>query len=350
MNDASIQIDGRRIGAGAPCYVIAEMSANHGHDFTRAVRLVEAARDAGADALKVQTYTPDSITIDADNEYFRIKGGGIGVGRTLYDLYRDAYTPWDWQGRLQEAAQDLGLDFFSTPFDETAVDFLETLRVPAYKIASFEVVDVPLLRKVAATGKPIIMSTGMATLDEIEEALESVGTARERMALLKCTSAYPAPVDEMHLRTIPDMVVRFRRPVGLSDHSLSEAVPIAAVALGATILEKHLTLSRADSGPDSGFSLEPDEFRAVVKAVRVTERALGSVCYDISQAEADSRAFRRSLFVVQDVEAGEPYTRENVRSIRPGAGLHTRHLDEVLGRRAACDVCRGTPLDWTLVK
>jgi pseudaminic acid synthase len=350
MTDRCVEIAGRRIGAGRPCYVVAEMSANHGRDLDRAIRVVQAARDAGADALKVQTYTPDTITLDADNEHFRIQGGGIGVGRLLHDLYGEAYMPWDWHVPLQQAARDLGIDFFSTPFDDTAVDFLEGLKVPAYKVASFELVDLPLLRRIAATGKPLIMSTGMATAEEISEALDTVGAAaRERAILLKCTSAYPAPVEEMNLRTIPDMAQRFGLPVGLSDHSLTETAAVAGVALGACMLEKHLTLSRADPGPDSAFSLEPQEFASMVRAVRMAERALGQVSYGASPGETETRAFRRSLFVVRDVRAGEPLTAENIRSIRPAAGLHPRYLKDVLGRRAARDLARGTPLAWELI-
>jgi N-acetylneuraminate synthase len=271
-------------------------------------------------------------------------------GRNLYDLYGEAYTPWDWQPKLQEVAHGLGLDFFSTPFDETAVDFLEAMEVPAYKIASFETVDLPLLGRVARTGKPIIMSTGMATLAEIDEAVGSIRDAGGgQLALLKCTSAYPSPPEEMNLRTIPHLAEAFGMPVGLSDHTMDVAVPAAAVALGACIIEKHFTLSRALPGPDSAFSLEPSEFKEMVDAVRTTEQALGTVHYGISHREEESRVFRRSLFVVHDVQAGEPFTDCNVRSIRPGHGLHTRHLRDVIGRRARRAIARGTPLTWDLV-
>ncbi|RLC82178.1 MAG: pseudaminic acid synthase [Chloroflexi bacterium] len=342
-----LMINGRQIGNGSPVYVIAEMSANHNQNFEQAVRILHAAKESGADAVKLQTYTPDTMTIPCDNEYFQIGKGTIWEGRNLYDLYGEAYTPWDWQPKLKEVAGDLGLDLFSTPFDHTAVDFLEQMDVPAYKIASFEIVDLPLIRRIAQTGKPIIMSTGMATLAEIDEA---VRTAREagatQIALLKCTSAYPAPPEEMNLRTIPHLAQAFDVPVGLSDHTLGIAVPVAAVALGACIVEKHFTLSRDVPGPDSAFSLEPHEFKAMVEAIRVAEKALGEVRYEVTEREAASRVFRRSLFVVQDVEAGEVFTEKNVRSIRPGYGLHTRYLDEALGRRAARDVERGMPLSW----
>jgi N-acetylneuraminate synthase len=289
------------------------------------------------------------MTIDCRNEHFLIRGTPWS-GRNLHQLYGEAFTPWEWQPRLQEVARELGMDFFSTPFDETAVDFLEELDVPAYKVASFEIVDLPLLRKVAATGKPVILSTGMATLAEIEEAVRTLRAAGCReLALLKCTSAYPAPASEMNLRTLPHLSEAFGVPVGLSDHTLSSAVPAAAVALGACLIEKHLTLSRSEPGPDSAFSLEPREFREMVQAVRTAEEALGGVRYGSGDEESRSLVFRRSLFVVEDLRAGEAFTAENVRSIRPGYGLHTRHLGEVLGRRAARDIPRGTPLSWPLV-
>jgi len=346
---AWIEINGRRIGPGHPVYVVAEMSANHGQDFAQAVRIIQAAKEAGAEAIKLQTYTPDTLTINCDNEHFRIHGG-LWDGRTLYDLYGEAYTPWEWQPKLKELADGLGLDFFSTPFDGTAVDFLEDMHVPAHKVASFEIVDLPLLQRIGRTDKPIIVSTGMATLEEINEAVETLRRAGGRqIALLKCTSAYPAAPEEAHLRTIPDLAEKFQMPIGLSDHTLGTAVPIASVALGACIIEKHFTLSRSMAGPDSAFSLEPGEFQDMVRAVRIAEQALGRVHYGLNAGEAKSLIFRRSLFVVQDVRAGDLLTEENVRSIRPGNGLHTRHLSEILGRPAACDICRGTPLSWELV-
>lgn len=349
MNDM-FAIGGRQIGPGQPTYIIAEMSANHRQDLEHALRIVRAAKDAGVDAIKIQTYRPDTITLDADNEHFRIRGGGIGEGRTLFDLYGEAFTPWEWQSALQRAAADLGLDFFSTPFDHSAVDFLEGLNVPVYKIASFELVDIPLLKRVAATGKPVIMSTGMASLDEITEAVTALTThGAAGVALLKCTSAYPAKPESMNLRTIPDMAERFGVPVGLSDHTLGLEVPIAAVALGACIIEKHLTWSRTDPGPDSKFSLEPAEFAALVRAVRTTERALGGISYTLTPDEHATRAFRRSLFVTRDVRAGEALSADAVRSVRPGAGLHPRHLDDVVGRVAARDLAKGTPLSWDML-
>ncbi|HYA61772.1 MAG TPA: pseudaminic acid synthase [Candidatus Sulfotelmatobacter sp.] len=344
-----IKIGERNIGGGNPAYMIAELSANHHQEFDQAVKIIRAAKDAGADAVKLQTYTPDTMTISSRRAEFRITGT-IWDGRNLYELYGEAYTPWEWQPRLKQLANDLGLDLFSTPFDATAVDFLERMNVPAYKLASFELVDIALIQKMARTGKPLIMSTGMATMEEIEEA---VVTARQAgatdIALLKCTSAYPAPPEEMNLRSIPELSRRFAVPTGLSDHTMGIAVPVAAVALGACIIEKHLTLSRSEPGPDSEFSLQPHEFKAMVDAVRVAEKALGEVHFGLGAKEASSRVFRRSLFVVQDVKLGEAFTAENIRSIRPGYGLHTRHLPDVLGRHATRDIERGTPLSWDLV-
>jgi len=345
-----IQICDRRIGPGQPTYIVAELSANHHQDFERAARLIDAAKDAGADAIKLQTYTPDTITIRSDRSEFRIGGGTLWDGRSLYELYGEAFTPWDWQPKLKQMANDAGLALFSSPFDETAVDFLEEMDVPAYKVASFELVDVPLIQKMARTGKPLIMSTGMASVEEIEEALTAARQeGATEIALLKCTSAYPSPADEMNLRTIPELARTFGVPAGLSDHTMGIAVPVAAAALGACIIEKHLTLSRADRGPDSAFSLEPDEFRTMVDAVRFAEKALGAAQFGPSAPEQASLAFRRSLFVVEDVKIGESFTSKNVRSIRPAHGLHTRHLSAILGRCAVCDIERGTPLSWDLV-
>lgn len=346
-----IHIAGRAIGPEEPVYVIAELSGNHNGELERAKALVRAAAEAGADAVKLQTYTPDTITLDCDTDVFRVKSGTVWDGRTLHDLYREAMTPWEWQPELARLANSLGMHCFSSPFDDTAVDFLETMDVPAYKVASFELVDLPLLRKIASTKKPVIASTGMATRDEIDEAVTTLRTAGvTELALLKTNSAYPAPPEEMHLRTIPDLAARWGCPAGLSDHTLGIAVPVAAVALGACIIEKHLCLRRADGGPDAGFSLEPDEMRAMIEAVRVAERALGEVVYEPTPKQRASRPFRRSLFVVRDMRAGEPFTKENVRSIRPADGLHTRHYEEVLGQVAAEDIERGTPLRWEHVR
>lgn len=349
MTTPVITINGRTIGPGHPVYVIAEMSANHHQDLEAAIKIVHAAHEAGADAIKLQTYTPDTMTIESKEDPFVVKGL-IWEGRTLYDLYGEAYTPWEWQPKLKEIANKLGMDCFSTPFDPSSVEFLEKMDVPAYKIASFENVDLPLLRQVARTGKPIIMSTGMASLAEISEAVETLrGAGACDLALLKCTSAYPAPAEEANLRTIPHLAEAFGTVVGLSDHTLGTTAPVVATAMGASIIEKHFTLSREVPGPDSTFSLEPHEFRAMVDAVRFAEKSLGNVQYTLTPRESKSRPFRRSLFVVEDVRAGEPFTSKNVRSIRPADGLHTRHLGDVLGRNATRDIRRGTPLKWELV-
>ncbi len=348
MNDNStIEICNRKIGTGLPTYVIAELSANHGQRFESALELVYAAKAAGADAVKLQTYKPETITLDCDALPFRINGGTLWDGQTLFELYQTAYMPWEWQPRLMQTAREVGLHCFSSPFDDTAVDFLESLNVPAYKVASFELVDVSLLKRIGQTGKPVIVSTGMATLEEIELAVATLRKSGARqIALLKCTSAYPSPPSEMNLNTIGDMAARFDVPIGLSDHTLGIAVPVCAVALGASIVEKHLTMDRAAGGPDGAFSLEPTEFRQMVEAIRVTEKSLGKVIYGGANSEQACKSFRRSLFVVRDVAAGEVLTRDHVRSIRPGDGLEPRHLDAVIGRRAANDLSRGTPLQW----
>ena len=330
-------------------YIIAELSANHNQSLQRAKDTVIAAAEAGADAVKLQTYTADTLTIPCDNEYFRIKGT-IWDGRTLHELYQEAYTPWEWHPELQTLAHDLGLDFFSTPFDATAVDFLESLNVPCHKIASFELVDIPLLKKVASTGKPVIMSTGMASLAEIDEAVSALReNGTKDLVLLKCTSSYPASPEEANLLTIPHMAQAFNCPVGLSDHTMGSAVAIAAVALGAKVIEKHFTLSRAEGGPDGSFSMEPHEFRQMADDIRIVEKALGTVNYSLTEKEKVSKVFRRSLFVVKDVAKGEKFTEENVRSIRPGYGLHPRHLPHILNKKSKQVIKKGTPLVWDLI-
>lgn len=348
---ADFSIAGRRIGAGQPVYVIAELSANHRQHEEVAIQLVHAAHEAGADAVKLQTYTPDTITIASDAPSFRAGSGSLWEGTTLYDLYQEAYMPWEWQPGLKVLAESLGMHCFSSPFDATAVDFLMEMDVPAFKVASFELVDLPLIRRMAATGRPIIMSTGMATEAEIDEA---VATARSAgavgIALLKCTSAYPSPPEAVNLRAIPAMADRWGVPIGLSDHTLGETVAVGAVALGACIVEKHMTLSSDDTSPDSAFSLDKDGFKAMVDAIRIAELALGQPIVGPTAQEQESRRFRRSLFVVEDVAAGETLTEANVRSIRPADGLHTRHYEEVLGRRAAGPIKRGTPLSWDLIE
>jgi len=350
MSARPFHIGTRSIGPGQPTFIIAEVSANHGHSLERAKTIIAEAGRCGADAVKLQTYTPDTLTIDCRAEPFMIGAGTLWEGKNLYELYGEAYTPWEWHAELKAEAEKNGLFFFSTPFDDTAVDFLEGLGIGFYKVASFEIVDIALLTRIAATGKPVIMSTGMASLAEIDEAVRTLRDGGcPGLALLKCTSAYPAPADEMNLRTIPHMAEAFGVPVGLSDHTLGIAAPVAAVALGACIVEKHFTLSRSEPGPDSAFSLEPEEFAAMVAAVREAEQALGRVSYEPTGKEKASRVFRRSLFVVRDVKAGETFTSENVRSIRPGQGLAPKHLNLVLGRRAARDIARGTPLTFNLI-
>lgn len=336
----------RSVSSEAPVFIIAEISANHNGSFEQAEATVRAAADSGADAVKLQTYTADTLTLDVDSEMFKSKNP-IRGGRSLYSIYSEGAMPWEWQARLKQTAEERGLLFFSTPFDKSAVDFLESIGVGFYKIASFEVVDIPLLKQVAVTGKPVIMSTGMASLAEIDEA---VGTLRAHgtkdLALLKCTSAYPAPPEEMNLRTIPHLAEAFGCPAGLSDHTPGSAVALAAVALGACIIEKHFTLSRAAGGLDAPFSMEPAEFKEMVKNVRMVEKALGKINYTLTDKERQSAVLRRSLFVVKDVIKGEYFTEENIRSIRPGYGLHTRYLAEAIGRKAACDLPKGTPLSW----
>ncbi len=344
-----LHINNRPIGPGQPVYIVAEMSANHHQDFNTAAAIVREAKAAGADAVKLQTYTPDTITIDSNSDVFRVKGT-IWEGKNLYDLYAEAYTPWEWQPKLKKIADEEGIALFSSPFDPTAVDFLESMKVPAYKIASFEIVDIPLIQMIADTGKPIVMSTGMATLEEIEEAVEAIRKRSNlQIVLLKCTSAYPAPFDEMNLKTIEDLAGRFGMPVGLSDHSLGVEVPVAAVALGACMIEKHFTLDRRIEGPDAAFSTEPHEFAKMVEAVRNVEQALGRVSYEPTDKERISRAYRRSLFAVEDIRAGEAFTQRSVRSIRPGDGLHPRHLSDILNATAKTDIARGTPLSWGIV-
>ena len=325
-------------------YVIAEMSANHAGSKQRAMEIVHAAHEAGADCLKIQTYTADTLTIDCHNEYFTMKEG-TWKGQNYYELYSKAYTPWEWQADIKAEAQKLGMDFLSTPFDNTAVDFLEELGVEFYKIASFELVDIPLIKYVASKNKPIIMSTGMGSLEEIEEAVDTIrATGNSKLVLLKCTSAYPADYSAMNLKTIADMSQRFKVPIGLSDHSMGATAPVAAVAMGASVIEKHFCISRKVDNPDSSFSMEAVEFAEMVKAVKNARKTMGSVRYGVEPHELNDYPSRRSLFVTADIKAGEIFTPENVRSIRPAAGMHTRYYEEVLGRRATMDIAFGTPL------
>lgn len=350
MNATCIMIGNDYIGATYPIYIVAELSSNHCQQYDKAVELIKAAKAAGANAVKLQTFTPDTLTIQCDRPEFRISGGTLWDGRTLYDLYSEVYMPWEWQPKLKKVADKLGLELFSTPFDQAAVDFLEEMDVQAYKIASPEIVDIPLVEYIASKGKPIIISTGMASLAEIDEAVSAArGAGASQIALLKCTSAYPAPPAEMNIRTIPHLEKAFGLPVGLSDHTVGTSVPVAAVTLGACIIEKHFTLSRKHPSPDSAFSIEPNEFKVMVEAIRTCERALGKVLYEVTEQEVKSKAFRRSLYVVKDINKGGLFTAENVRSIRPGNGLHPRHLNEVLGRRASQGIKLGTPLAWELI-
>lgn len=341
-----MEINGRIIGDGHPAYIIAEMSANHAGSLERALELIHVAKDAGADCVKIQTYTADTMTIDCHNEYFQIEKG-TWEGENLYGLYQKAYTPWEWQEQLRDEAAKVGIDFLSTPFDPRSVDFLEGLGVHFYKIASFELVDIPLLEYVAAKNKPIIMSTGMGTLEEIQEAVDAIySTGNRQLALMKCSSAYPAKPEEMNLRTMQDLKERFGVPAGLSDHSMGAFSAATAVAMGANLIEKHFCISRAVKNPDSSFSMEPQEFREMVEQVREVEKAMGTVQYGVSRQEESNACFRRSLFVVEDIAAGEVLTPEKIRSIRPAYGLKPKHYQEVLGRTAKRALRRGTPLSF----
>jgi len=347
----SVKIENREIGVGHAPFVIAEMSGNHNQSLDRAIEIVEAAAKTGAHALKIQTYTPDTMTLDLDEREFHIGDpSSLWVGTSLYKLYGEAYTPWDWHKPIFERCRELGMIGFSTPFDDTAVDFLESLDVPCYKIASFENTDIPLIRKVAATGKPMIISTGMASIAKLDETVRAARAAGcKDLILLKCTSTYPAAAENTNILTIPHLRELFGCEVGLSDHTMGVGVSVASVALGATVIEKHFTLSRADGGVDSAFSMEPTEMAALVVESARAWQALGKVSYGPTAAEKNSVQFRRSLYVVQDLKAGDVLTRENLRAIRPGLGLPTKFLEEMLGKSVKRDVRRGTALDWSLL-
>lgn len=345
-----IRIGSRIISKDSPTFIVAEMSANHNMDYNRAIQILRAAKEAGADAVKIQTYTADTITLESDRPCFQITQGTLWDGITLHKLYETAYTPWEWQGKLKEEAEGMGLEFFSSPFDFTSVDFLEKLHVPAYKVASFEITDIPLIRKIAGLGKPVIMATGVARLPDIELAVRTCReVGNENVILLKCTSAYPTPYEDVNLRTMPSMGETFDCLTGLSDHTMGGAVACAAVALGARMVEKHLTLRRADGGPDSAFSMEPEEFKEMVDNIRVIERSLGRVTYDLTPGQAREREHSRSLFIAQDMKAGDVFTPENLRSVRPADGLHTMYYEELLGKKIAVDAEKGTPMSWALV-
>jgi N-acetylneuraminate synthase len=345
-----VEIAGRRIGADQPPYVICELSGNHNGSLDRALSMIDAAADTGCDAIKIQTYTADTITLDVDRPEFRIQGG-LWEGRSLYELYQEAQTPFEWHEALFERARGRGVTLFSSPFDETAVDLLDGLGAPAFKIASFEAVDLPLIRYAAAKGKPLIISTGMANLQEIEAArAAALAGGAPGVVLLHCVSSYPAELSDANVRTVADMAQRFDCPIGLSDHTHGVVAAVAAIAMGASVVEKHFTLARADGGPDAAFSLEPDEFARLVRDCKDAWTALGRAHYDLLGSERANRQFRRSLYVTADVPAGQPLTRANVRSVRPGNGLAPAHLDEVLGRPAARDLKRGEPLAWDMLK
>lgn len=344
------KINNRSIGKQEPVFIIAELSANHNHDLQIAKDTIIAAKESGADAIKLQTYTPDTMTIDCDNKYFQINQGTLWDGKTLYELYKEAYTPWDWHEELFLFAKENNLICFSTPFDIAAVDFLEQFNPPVYKIASFEISDVSLIRYVASKGKPIIISTGIATLSEIYEAVNACREeGNNHVALLKCTSAYPAPYEEINLKTINNLKEVFQVIPGLSDHTIGINIPIAAVALGAKIIEKHFILKRDLGGPDADFSIEPNEFKEMVNSIRNVEKAIGEISYEISEKVENNRIFARSLFVVKDIKAGDIFTEENIRSIRPGYGLPPKYLKVIIGKKAKIDIKRGIPLSWDII-
>lgn len=348
--EKKIKIGNRFVGEGERTYIVAEVSANHLQDYSRAEAIIRAAADAGADAVKLQTYTSDTITIDCDNEYFQITQGTIWDGTTLHKLYETAYTPWEWQPKLKKYAEELGMECFSSPFDATAVDFMHEMDMPAYKVASFEINDIPLIRKIARLGKPVIIATGIAYLEDIERALRVCREeGNEQVILLKCTSTYPSPYEDMNLSVIPNMAQVFDCLTGLSDHSMGSAAAVAGVALGAKMVEKHLTLARADGGPDAAFSMEPAEFKRMVEEIRIAEKAIGRVTYELTEKQKRSREDSRSLFAVKDIKAGEIFTEENVRSIRPAFGMHPMYYDEVLGQQAKVDIAKGTPMDWKYI-
>lgn len=345
----TININGRFIGAKNPVYIIAEMSANHGGSFQNAIDILHAAKEAGADCIKLQTYTADTMTINSDKSFFQINQGPW-QGESLYQLYQRAYTPWEWQADLKKEAEKIGLDFLSTPFDETATDFLEEIGVDFYKIASFEAVDIPLIRYIARKGKPIILSTGMASIEEIAEAVSAIrDEGNSSLCLLRCSSAYPAIPEYMNLKIIPFLRDAFELPVGLSDHSAGHVAAVAATALGAAVIEKHFCITRDIVTPDSAFSMNIEEFREMVQAVRATEKSMGRVDFSISKKEQDNMTFRRSLFVVRPIKSGESFTTENVRSIRPAHGLKPKYLSGILGKIAVRDIDAGEPLTWPMI-
>jgi N-acetylneuraminate synthase len=345
----NIEIAGRPIGLDHSPYVIAELSANHNGKLDTALRMIEEAKKAGADAVKLQTYKPDTITLDCDSEDFKIRGG-LWDGRTLYELYEEAHMPWDWHKPLFEHARKLGITIFSSPFDSTAIDLLEDLNAPAYKIASFEAVDLPLIKYAASTGKPMIISTGMADAEEIQEAVDAARQGGcKQLAVLHCVSGYPASAEDYNLRTIPDMMERFGLVIGLSDHTLDNTTAISSVAMGASIIEKHFTLDRSGGGPDDSFSLEPADLVALCQGAKTAWQAMGRVDYGRKSSEQGNVKFRRSLYCVSSIEAGEILTAEHVRSVRPGFGISPKYLSEIIGKRVVKNIGYGTPIDWTML-
>lgn len=340
----------RIIGHGQPVFIVAEMSGNHNQSIRRAYKIIDVAAKVGADAVKLQTYTADTITIDCDNKYFQVKVNKAWKGQTLHSLYKKAHTPWEWQAKLKKYAEAKGLICFSTPFDPTAVDFLEKLKMQLYKVASFEIVDIPLLERIGKTKKPVIMSRGMATLEEIKLAIQTLRKfGCPAIALLHCVSSYPAQPDQMNLATIPDVAKRFNVIPGLSDHTLGTTVAIASIPLGACIIEKHFTLKRSDGGPDAAFSLEPSEFKELVQSVRTAEQAIGKPQYNSGKKESENIVFRKSLFVIKNIKKGEKFTKENIRSIRPGYGLEPKYFKKILGKKSTRSTERGIPLIWKMV-
>lgn len=346
----NFKIGQRTISETSPAFIVAEISANHNQDYSRAVEIIHAAKEAGADAVKLQTYTADTITIDCDDECFQINEGTIWDGTTLYKLYQEAYTPWEWQPRLMEEANKLGLECFSSPFDFTSVDFLEEMKVPAYKIASYEINDIPLIRKIAKLHKPMIFATGIAYPEDIQRALSVCKEeGNEDIILLKCVSSYPTPYEAVNLRVIPTLAKTYDCLAGISDHTMGSIVSAGSIPLGAKMVEKHMTLRRADGGPDSAFSMEPEEFKKMVDEIRILEKALGSSEYVLTDTQKLEHEGSRSLFVVKDIQPGEILTPDNIRSIRPGNGLHTMYYEEVLGKKAKGFLKKGTPLAWELI-
>lgn len=349
MKNSSIIIDNKKIGLDSPTYIIAELSANHGNDIEIAYKSIEEISKCGVDAVKLQTYTADTLTINSRNEYF-VKKDGLWKGKSLYELYEEGHMPWEWQPKLKKFAEELGLTLFSSPFDKTSVDFLEGMDVPAYKIASFEITDIPLIEYTASKGKPIIISTGIATLADIEEAVAACKrVGNEQIILLKCTSAYPAPLEEANLRTIQNIADTFGVVAGFSDHTMGILAPVAAVCMGAKVIEKHFILDKSIGGPDAEFSLDIQEFKEMVQAVRDTEKLLGTVTYEMTEKKKKSRMSRRSLFVVEDIKKGEVITEKNVRSIRPGYGMHPKYFKDIIGKKVMTNSLKGTGLKWNMI-